>query len=81
MEVWTEIVTEDIADVHVAGKHVLVPLAEDVAERDVRQVMDVIRARSAWEDQLREMRKLNEQLEQQRRVRERLKGTEYEGMV
>lgn len=81
MDVWTEVVTEDIADVHVGDQHVLVPLAEDVEERDVRQVMDVIRARNAWEYQLREMRELNDELEKQKRVRERLKGTEYEGML
>jgi len=75
MEVWTEILTEDIGDVHVGDRHVLVPLADDVSEGHVRQVMDAVLAREharEWSRQLRE------DLEQQRRMRETLEAAGYD---
>jgi hypothetical protein len=73
MEVWTEILTEDIADVHVGDRHVLVPLADDVSEGHVRQVMDTVLAREHARS-----RQLREELEQQRRMRETLEAAGYD---
>lgn len=78
MDVWTEVVTEDIADVYIEGSHVLVPLENGVDVGDVKQVKDTIRARSAWEYQLRELR---ENIERSQAAVKRLEGTEYEGML
>jgi hypothetical protein len=74
MDVWTEILTEDVADVHVGDSHVVVPIADDVSERHVRQVMDAIVVR---EEARRFNRELREQLAQQRRMRETLEDAGY----
>lgn len=75
MEVWTEVVTEDIADVHVGSRHVLVPLAENVSAGRVKQVKNRIAAREAMREQTRQLR---EAVERQRRVDERLREAGYD---
>jgi hypothetical protein len=75
MEVWTEVVTADIADVHVGSRHVLVPLDDNVSAGRVRQVKDMIAARDAMREQTRQLR---ETVERQRRVDERLRAAGYE---
>lgn len=78
MEVWTEVLAEDVSDVHVGTRDVIVPLGDDVSERRARQVTDNLLARRAyreWSDNLRK------EVQRQQRVRERLEGTEYEGML
>jgi len=75
MEVWTEILNEGVADVHVGSRHVLVPIDEDVSAGRVRQVKDEIAAREALREQTRQLR---EAVERQRRVDERLRAAGYE---
>lgn len=79
---WTEILNEDLAVLHIHDSEVLMQVSEYVSQRDVEAAMSKLEAREAkesWKEQFREeVQKMEEQLEERREMRRKLEQAGYE---
>lgn len=75
---WTEILTEDIAVTHIGDMSVLSPLSRDVDERRVRAARTQLEERKVREQQLEEMRNLNESIKKEMEFMKLLQEAGYE---
>jgi hypothetical protein len=83
---WNEILHEHIGVTHVEGHHVVFPIRQDeVSQRAMeqfsREAVRLLKQRRAHEKMLRQHREFADALERNKRAAERLRGTEYEGML
>jgi hypothetical protein len=83
---WNEILHEHIGVTHVEGHHVVFPMRQDeVSQRAMEEfshdAVQLLKQREAHEEMLRQHRELADALERNKRAAERLRGTEYEGML
>lgn len=69
---WTEIVNEDVAALHVGDGIALTPIADDVTERELRATQNHIEHRRATKKLREEFEELNEDLKQNRELRKQL---------
>lgn len=77
---WTEILGENVGVTHVHGQKVLFPIG-DPSRGELHQAKQVLKRRQTERYMRQERERLAAKLEQQARVRDRLKGTEYERML
>lgn len=71
MDVWTEVITEDIAATHVGEVCVLVNIG-DATEYDLRDVEDYLSRRRVREEYTGRMREMRDRMAKRQRARRRL---------
>jgi len=76
---WTEIMSENVGVLHVNGVCCLIDVG-DPSDSDVLQAKHALERRHAFEHVKQDAEELSRELEQQKCVRDRLRGTEYEGL-
>jgi len=77
MEVWTEIIHENIADVHVGQSDILVDIGGATGEQ-VREVERYLEERRVWEHCRDELQELNKEVRAQECARGRLEAAGYD---
>lgn len=83
MEIWTEVLGEEVAAVHFECedhryKAVAVPLEDEVYEEAVEPALDYLAERAAVKQFIRQSRAMRNDIEQRRNARETLKAAGYE---
>jgi len=76
---WTEIMSENVAVVHVDGCKCVIDIG-NASEKERQQVKEHFVRKEAREYMMDNVRELERQIARRNVVRDRLRGTEYEGL-
>lgn len=84
MDMWTEIMGETVATLHVEAdgktQYIVVPIADDVPQSDALHAMQILEwrlSKKVWQEQKDQFREMSEQIQKRQEARERLERAGY----